>query len=108
VNRGDPVVEDETSGLDAGALFRSVNERIRELGVPAPEVVYDFVCECLDPRCFAPLALSAGEFDAVCATPDTYIVHPGHQDGDTDEVVGRSDRYTLVIRAAEPAAGLRP
>ena len=80
-----------------------MNERIRELGTAAPAVAYELVCECLDPACFASMQLTATEFDAVRAMPDTYIVHPGHEDGDADEVVGRADGYTLVLRAAELA-----
>jgi hypothetical protein len=93
---------DETVVTDAGPLFRSVNERIRELATDNRDASYDFVCECLDERCFSMVMLTAGEFDSVRDAPDTFVVYPGHEDRDVDDVIGRSDRYTLVSRSAEP------
>jgi hypothetical protein len=93
---------DETVVTDAGPLIRSVNERIRELATDDPDASYDFVCECLDEGCFSMAMMTAAEFDSVRDDPDTFVVHPGHEDRDVDDVIGRSDRYTLVSRSAEP------
>jgi hypothetical protein len=101
---GRPVAMGETVVTDAGPLFRAVNERIRELATDNPDASYDFVCECLDEGCFSMVMLTAGEFDSVIDVPDTYVICPGHEDRDVDEVIGRSDRYTLVSRSAAPSS----
>jgi hypothetical protein len=100
---GTVAVEEATTRTSAGPLFRSVNQRIRELAGTAPDISYDFVCECLDDRCFSMIMLRASEFDSIRDDPDTFVIHPGHEDHDVDEVIGRSDRYTLVRRSADAA-----
>jgi hypothetical protein len=96
-------VDETTIPTAAGLLFRSVNERIRELAGTASDISYDFVCECLDDRCFSMVMLTASEFDSIRDDPDTFVIYPGHEDHDVDEVIGRSDRYTLVRRSADAA-----
>ena len=91
--------EKPAAPAEPGMLFRSVNERIREL-VASWASTYDFVCECLDERCFVPVAMTAPEFDAVCADVDIYIVAPGHERPGADEVIQASGHYTLVSRRA--------
>jgi hypothetical protein len=93
---------DEATITDAGLLFRSVNERIRELATEKSDAPCDFVCECFDECCFSMVMLTAAEFDSIREDPDSFVVHPGHEDYDADEVIGRSERYTLVRRSAEP------
>jgi hypothetical protein len=94
-------MDEATVPTAAGPLFRSVNERIRELAGSASDIWYDFVCECLDDRCFSMVMLTSREFDSIREDPDAFVVHPGHDDHDVDEVIGRSDRYTLVRRSPD-------
>jgi hypothetical protein len=92
---------DETAATDPGTLFRSVNERIRELAGAAAGTAYDFVCECLDGHCFSMVMLSVAEFDSIRDDPQVFVIRPGHEDHDVDAVVGRSDCYTLVRRRTD-------
>ena len=38
-----------------------------------------FICECVEPDCFATVALSGAEFEAARATPPQLLLAPGHQ-----------------------------
>jgi hypothetical protein len=54
------------SGLPVGVLFREVNDRIRELaGRFGGDEAGLFVCECDEGECFASIALTMREYDAV-------------------------------------------
>jgi hypothetical protein len=37
-----------------------------------------FFCECLKPRCFETVWLTAGEYEAGCSNPRWYVRVPGH------------------------------
>jgi hypothetical protein len=64
------------------ALFREVNERIRD--VSARLVAYDgaapieFLCECSDEECSEPIELTLAEYDAVRSEPTHFVVAIGH------------------------------
>ena len=89
------------------ALFREVNERIREIGDalqhdPASRV--DFICECGDPGCTEPIELTLAEYDAARSDPIQFVVRAGHQAHDVEAVVGGTDRYVVIRkREGEPA-----
>lgn len=83
-----------------GALFRAVNERIRELQNGSLAEPCDFVCECADERCFARLPMRADEFDALCTSAGAYAVVPGHQQASLEAVLQESIRYMVVSRVA--------
>lgn len=98
-----PIAVDDALLADTSRLFRSLNGRIRELAGAKGDDAHAFVCECLNERCFGTLMLTAAEFDALRDEPDTFVVRTGHEDGDAEDVIGRSDGHTLVIRAAGTA-----
>ncbi len=80
----------------SSALFRAVNERIRELAA-AWGGEYDFICECDDGACLRVLRLTEAEYEALRAYPDRFAVLPGHE-RTADEVVGQGDGYVVVRR----------
>jgi hypothetical protein len=88
------------------ALFREVNERIKEIGESFSLVAThaSFVCECADTACAEQLALTLEEYAAVRANPERFIVVPGHETADVEEIVERHDRYAVIEkRAGGPA-----
>jgi hypothetical protein len=93
--RADPL---DDLRLAPGDLFRSVNERIRELDDGWRASDYEFVCECADEHCFASLGIDRDEFDRIAARPGMYVVAPGHEQPDVDEIVERHEQYMLVAR----------
>jgi hypothetical protein len=88
------------------ALFRQVNERLKQIGegfsVVSEEA--DFVCECANAGCAEPIRLSLAEYERIRATPEFFIVRPGHETQDVESVVERHEGYDVVRkREGEPA-----
>jgi ATP-binding cassette, subfamily B, bacterial len=86
------------------ALFRAVNERIRQLEGSRAVGEYDFCCECEDETCAGVLRLTAEEYESVRSDKRRFAVLPGHE-YPADEVSTRSDRFVIVSKPddAEPA-----
>jgi hypothetical protein len=98
-DRLDPSVLNE-SGAASQELFRSVNERIRELA-GTWQGTYDFVCECPDEGCMKTLPLTEAEYESLRAQDATFAVLPGHETEGT-EIVARNDRFVLVRVLDQP------
>jgi hypothetical protein len=79
------------------AVFRTVNEEIDDRGGDRASVEY--VCECSDPSCSAPVALTHEEYDAVRAVPNGYFVVPGHELPEIERVVARHDGHLVVQKS---------
>ena len=91
------------------ALFREVNERIEEIADGSPT---EFLCECGNSDCTAPMRLSLRVYEELRADPDRFAVLPGHELPEFEEVVARNEGY-LVVRKhpggpAELAASRNP
>jgi hypothetical protein len=97
------------------ALFRHVNEQIRELdrklAVDAGET-YEFVCECGNNECVDRIELSIGEYERIHADPARFAVIDGHEDTSVESIVERHQGYSVVRKhpggPAELAAEHRP
>ena len=89
------------------ALFRSVNERVRELvttaGARGPEPAASFVCECGSAGCTATVELTVAEYEHVRADPTHFFVVSGHEIPEVEEVVERHERYDVVRKHPEEA-----
>jgi hypothetical protein len=81
------------------ALFRAVNQKLRELNVVfegfAGETAV-FVCECSRLDCIQQIELPLRVFDGVAARPECFLLVPGHEAPDLDAVVEREDGYVIV------------
>jgi hypothetical protein len=77
------------------ALFRMVNERIRELGLPH-SLEYALVCECDDVGCARAFQMRPEEYEPVRSDPMLFAVLPGHEQVGRDVVLARTDRYVIV------------
>jgi len=77
-------------------LFREVNERIRELA-PADGRT-EFLCECGDAACVEPVTLSLGQYETVRTDGARFFVRPGHELPDIEEVVERSESFSIVVK----------
>jgi len=86
------------------ALFREVNERIREITRYEGDV--EFLCECGDPSCTRPIVMTLAEYEAVRADPKRFLVVPGHELGDVETVVERHERFSVVEKRSGTAAEL--
>lgn len=74
--------------------FRCANERLRgdfrAHDIPHDELV-PFLCECGDRRCTNLLHVSLDEYEAVREDPNAFLVVPGHNDRETEQVVDDAD-----------------
>jgi hypothetical protein len=92
-------------------LYREVNERIQAVGtgafgLPSDEPL-NVVCECLDASCADRITVSARELEQARSSPARFIVLPGHEDVDYEEVLARHAGFLIVAKDEELIARLR-
>jgi hypothetical protein len=96
----------ETRLAQNETLFREVNERIEEaVGALSREDghVYEFLCECSNSDCTLMLPLTIAEYEAVRSDPKQFIVAPGHELPEIEDVIGRKAAYQVVRKGGEAA-----
>jgi hypothetical protein len=87
-------------------VFRAVNERIEGLNEAFGMVTetMSVVCECGDIACSQQIEISLPEYERVRAEPTLFVVVPGHEIEDVEDVAERRDSYTVVRKhPGEPA-----
>jgi hypothetical protein len=94
-------------------MFRSINERIRELAARFDQMADEplaFVCECADETCVERIRLTTTQYDDIRGILARFVVVPGHEATPlVERVIYRSDEFVIVRkigRAAEIAAEL--
>lgn len=80
--------------------FREINERlatdVREVSDDDAPVA--FVCECGVVTCTETLSLTLPRYDAVRGDGGKFVVLPGHEIDDAEDVVERGDGYVVVLK----------
>jgi 3,4-dihydroxy-2-butanone 4-phosphate synthase len=92
------VSEREAALGENEAVFREVNERIREITTYHRDA--EFLCECADPTCAEPIALELDEYERVRRDAAQFLVVPGHDHPDVETVVSANDRFAVVRKKA--------
>ncbi|HWH06146.1 MAG TPA: hypothetical protein VNT23_06890 [Gaiellaceae bacterium] len=89
------------------ALFRDVNERIRELTtqfvVPPP---LEVVCECADAGCTQRIEVPVQLYERVRADGGLFLVAPGHVAPDVESVREKHGSFEVVEKDPGPARDL--
>ena len=84
------------------AVFREVNERIRDVTIVPAET--QFLCECADASCTAPVSMTLTAYESVRANPRHFLVVPGHEVLEVEDVVEEHAAFTVVRKkAGDPA-----
>ena len=90
------------------ALFRSLNERVKEMAEPFLEVSersatqrIGFVCECGREDCYETIELVLDEYEHARAKSDRFVIAPGHDTPAVERVVSRGDRFWIVEKHPE-------
>ena len=97
MNQAERLAENES-------LFRKVNERINELQAGEWDVeAIDFMCECADETCLKVIRLQPAEYERIRNNPTHFVVLPGHEVEDVEDVVERHADYVVVEKHAETA-----
>jgi len=80
-------------------VFRTVNEQIVEISARFASVLpdIDVVCECANASCVGTIRLPASTFADIRQAGADFIVLPGHERTDIEDVVERYEHY-LVVR----------
>jgi hypothetical protein len=82
------------------ATYRKINEGIR--ADPADRQLA-FVCECGRLRCNQLIALSRAAYEAVRQDARRFVIVPGHEIAETEDVVELHEHYAVVEKRAEGA-----
>jgi hypothetical protein len=87
------------------ARFRAINDRLEndvrtlDLGHEPTE----FVCECGNIDCALTVELTLDEYRHAREDSLLFVVLPGHEIPDAEDVITRTDRYVVVRKHAEAA-----
>lgn len=88
----------------AQLLYRDVNERIHSVGTEVfnlpPDEPLSVVCECLDFSCIERMQIPIHELQRARSSPTQFIVVPGHEVGEFEEVLERHARFFIVAKNA--------
>ena len=90
-------------------LFRSVNERIEELGekVLTDAHELDFTCECADTECTESITLTLPEFEAIRRIENQFIIRPGHELPEVEDVMATRESFLIVAKRGAGAEFVR-
>jgi hypothetical protein len=78
------------------AAFRIANERMLEWEERHREDLEDYLCECADPDCHARVPMTRAEYESVRKDSLHFLIVPGHEVPDVEDVVERHERYAVV------------
>jgi hypothetical protein len=81
------------------ALFRAVNEQIESLDRGLATVdgrIMHIVCECGDLQCAERLLVPVGEYERIRLSPALFLIRPGHQRPEVEEVVEEHADFAVV------------
>lgn len=82
-------------------LFREVSQRIASLAERAllPEMaLIEVTCECVDTSCTATIQIPLHEFAEIDGATNRFLVVPGHELPEVEDVVERRDRFLIVAK----------
>ena len=87
------------------ALFRDLNERIeRAAGSGNPSTdKFGFVCECANDTCFDLIHLSIYEYERLRGNPLRFMVVPGHEMPEIEEIVEENEGYLFIKKTGTGA-----
>lgn len=80
------------------ALFREVNARLEGLNQSFAIITdtFEVVCECGDVQCAQQIAVPTDVYTRVREDPTRFLIVPGHVMPDTEDVVEKAERYSVV------------
>ena len=88
------------------AFFRAVNEGIAEASERFESDEAEFLCECGDADCTHRIEVPLDEYENVRSHPTRFLVKPGHDLSEVEEVVHRRRRYAIVDKVDRIAAAI--
>jgi hypothetical protein len=88
------------------ALFREVNERLRDMNEAFETLTRDseFICECANRDCIEHVLMTLAEYEEVRANPTHFLVLPGHVVPEVEQLVSQTDGYLVVQKIGDAGA----
>ena len=86
-------------------LFRDLNEQVEFVATPLEPTArtFEFFCECADVDCTLRLAITLVAYENVRSDPTLFVVAPGHDRPEIEEVLDRNDAYQVVRKRGRAA-----
>lgn len=80
------------------ALFRQVNERMRDLNETFATFTsqIDIMCECGSSECSSRISMTPEAYEQIRADPALFAVIPGHEAPDIEYVVEKRNSYDVI------------
>jgi hypothetical protein len=90
------------------ALYRAVNERIEGLSAAFGPMTDSMtvVCECGDGSCAEQIEVAIDDYERIRGDATLFIVRPGHEMPDVEDVVEQNEGYDVVRKHEGDAADL--
>jgi hypothetical protein len=94
----------ERIGRNEG-LFREVNENIERISatLEVSDERLKILCECGVPTCLEQLDVPVGDYERVRSASTLFLIKPGHEHADLEEVVEEHEGFH-VVRKRDPDA----
>jgi hypothetical protein len=82
-------------------VFRELNERLEQLGEEFGDDTVEFLCECADPACAAPLTIPVSLYETVRKHSRWFLVVPGHERAGIERVVQEHPDCLVIEKVGE-------
>jgi 5-bromo-4-chloroindolyl phosphate hydrolysis protein len=84
------------------AMFRAINEKLREVNAALGSVSESYViaCECADLACIETLSISPAAYETIRSHPNRFAVREGHVYEDVEDVISVDGGYAVVEKRA--------
>jgi hypothetical protein len=85
------------------SLFRETNERLAETSAEWGFATggLDLICECSDVDCTERIDVGPREYERARSEPTLFLLEPGHERADVEEVLEENERFVLVRKRGE-------
>jgi len=87
------------------SLFRDLNEQVELVAKPldSDAHLFAFFCECSNIDCTLSLPMPLAVYEEVRADPTTFVVAPGHELPEIEEVIRSTADYQIVRKEGAAA-----
>jgi hypothetical protein len=87
------------------SAFRALNESLEASvhGGRPEDHLAGFVCECGDPSCDETVRLDVPTYESIRQDAQLFVIQPGHEAADVEDVVDGGPGYAVVRKHADAA-----
>jgi hypothetical protein len=90
------------------ALFREVNERLRDVNEAFSPMTnrVELVCECANATCAQRISFTVRDYEELRSEPDRFVISPGHEVPEVEDVIATGEGWHIVRKRQGEAAEL--